>query len=219
MIPQPEKPNRSGAKSSRRQAPVIDPFASNPDAQSDFSGSLGSDSFGRTTNQTPAFANEGSAQRGEPGTMAQDALDAVKGVMGEVTAQAKEFASSLTDELGSSAKSGVRRGSDMMQGFAQAMQTAARELDSQSPGTAQRVRRTAQQIETLSDSIRDRSVSELFAAATDLARRQPTAFITGAVFAGFALSRFLKSTSVSSTSTSPPNPDIDVAGGQPGSTL
>ena len=210
MTPQPDKPARSS--SSRGRSPASDPLGSRPESRP------GSDSLGQTTNHTSAFA-EGSAQRGEPATMAQDALEAVKGVMGEVTAQAKDFASSLTDELGSSAKSGVRRGSDMMQGFAQAMQTAARELDSQSPGTAQRVRRTAQQIETLSDSIRDRSVSELFAAATDLARRQPTAFITGAVFAGFALSRFLKSTNVSSTSTSPPNPDIDVAGGQPGSTL
>jgi hypothetical protein len=132
----------------------------------------------------------------EPGTLAQEAVDAAKDLLGNVTAQARDLASNVTGELSSSAEAGVRRGADVMRAFAQAMQTAAQDLEEQSPASAERVRRTARQIETFSDSIRDRTVTDLFTAASDMARRQPTAFVTGAVLAGFALSRFLKSRGV-----------------------
>jgi len=136
----------------------------------------------------------------EPGTLAQDAVDAAKDLLGNVTAQARDLASNVTGELSSSAEAGVRRGADVMRAFAQAMQTAAQDLEEGSPASAERVRRTARQIETFSDSIRDRTVTDLFTAASDMARRQPTAFVTGAVLAGFALSRFLKSRGVGSAS-------------------
>ena len=131
----------------------------------------------------------------QSGNLGQETVDAAKALAQEVTSQAKELASNVTDELSTSAKAGVERGSDVMRGFARAMHTAARELDSQSSASAQRVHRAANQIESFSDSIRDRSIGELLSAASDMARRQPTAFVTGAVIAGFALSRFLKSSS------------------------
>lgn len=43
-----------------------------------------------------------------------------------------------------------------------------------------------------SDSLRDKDLGQLIAAATDVAKRNPVAFIGGAILLGFAASRFLK---------------------------
>jgi hypothetical protein len=180
MISQADKPG--GAKAPRRHA--SSGGAHHPP----------SDSY--TANQESA---EPGAQRRkasqQSGNLGQETIDAAKALAQGITAQARDLASNVTDELSTSAKAGVERGSDVMDGFARAMHTAARELDSQSQASAQRVHRAANQLERFSDSIRDKSVAELLSAASDLARRQPTAFVTGAVIAGFALSRFLKSSS------------------------
>jgi hypothetical protein len=80
-----------------------------------------------------------------------------------------------------------------MQGFARAISCAAGELEDQSPTVARYVRDAASQVDSLSSNIRGRSVTELMQAATDLARSQPAVFFAGAMAAGFALSRFLKS--------------------------
>ena len=58
---------------------------------------------------------------------------------------------------------------------------------------AQYVREAAGKIDGLSGIIRNRNVNELLQAASDLARSQPVLFFGGAIAAGFALSRFLKS--------------------------
>jgi hypothetical protein len=88
-----------------------------------------------------------------------------------------------------------------MQGFARAISCAADELEGQSPRVAKSVRDAAGKIEGLSDNLSHRSVDDLMKAATELARSQPTMFIAGAVVAGFALSRFLKSSANGSPQT------------------
>jgi hypothetical protein len=55
------------------------------------------------------------------------------------------------------------------------------------------VRDTAERISGFSSNVGNRSVNELAKAASDLVRQQPVLFFGGAVAAGFALSRFLKS--------------------------
>lgn len=51
----------------------------------------------------------------------------------------------------------------------------------------------ARYIERTADALRERQVEDLASTVVDFARRQPAAFIGGAVLAGFVLSRFLKS--------------------------
>jgi hypothetical protein len=87
-----------------------------------------------------------------------------------------------------------------MQGFARAITTAAGELEGQSPMVARYVRDVGKQVEVLSQNLRGRSITDLMGAASDLARAQPVVFIAGAVAAGFALSRFLKSSASRSSS-------------------
>jgi hypothetical protein len=114
--------------------------------------------------------------------------------------QASAFAADVGHELGQTAEEQKVRGVEAMQGFAHAINTAAKELERQSPMVARYARDAAQQVETLSNNLRGRSVTDLMHAASDLARAQPAMFIAGAVASGFMLSRFLKS-SASRTGT------------------
>jgi ElaB/YqjD/DUF883 family membrane-anchored ribosome-binding protein len=122
-----------------------------------------------------------------------DIKEAAKTATRAVKEQAGEFAADIGHELSKTAEVQKMRGVEAMQGFARAIDSAAAQLEQQSPRIARSVREAAHQVEGLSNNISNRSVDELLKAATDLARRQPMLFIGGAVAAGFALSRFLKS--------------------------
>lgn len=112
-----------------------------------------------------------------------------------VREQASSFASDIGEELGATAEQQKQRGVESMQGFVHAINTAAAELDQQSPMLAGYVRDAAEKIGRLSHDIGNRDVQDLMRSASDLARSQPMLFFGGAVVAGFALSRFLKSSS------------------------
>lgn len=131
--------------------------------------------------------------------VADVAKDAARATYDAVSAQASELASSVAGELETSAEDQKRRGAETMRTFAGAVQHAAAELDQQSPVVARQFRTAAQKVEGLSESLRDRSIRDLVNDASDLARRQPLWFFGGAIVAGFALSRFLKSSAVAST--------------------
>ena len=133
------------------------------------------------------------AVTGAAASLTADVKDAAQSLRRAATGQATEFASDVGHELKETAEQQKTRGVDALKGFAHAIETAAGELESQSPGVARHIREAAKSVEGLSNNLRNRSVDELMHAASDLARSQPGVFIVGAVAAGFALSRFLKS--------------------------
>ena len=126
-------------------------------------------------------------------SLSKDLKEAAKTASRAVKDQASEFATSVGHELSKTAEDQKARGVDAIQCFARAITCAAAELEGQSPRVAQSVRDAAKKVEGLSENISNRNVDELMKAATELARSQPMLFIGGAVAAGFALSRFLKS--------------------------
>ena len=134
--------------------------------------------------------------------VADVAKDAAKATYDAVSAQASELASSIAGELETSADDQKRRGAETMRTFAGAVQHAAADLDQQSPIVARQFRTAAQKVENLAGSLRDRNIRDLVNDASELARRQPLWFFGGAIVAGFALSRFLKSSAVASTQSS-----------------
>jgi hypothetical protein len=121
------------------------------------------------------------------------ATETAKSVASAVSAQASQVVSDVGDELTSTAEQQKERGALSIRGFAQAIHTAANELDQQSPKIAHRFHDAARSIESFSDNLKDRSVRELIDGVSDLARRQPVTFLAGAIVAGFTLARFLKS--------------------------
>jgi len=137
----------------------------------------------------------GDAVREASGQIGAVAKEAMRATVNVVSAQAAELTSNITEELSATAESQKERGADAMHRFAKAIRTAAQDLDSGSPEIARQVRAAAGSLDSLSDNLHAKSVGDLFLAAQDFARSQPAAFFAGAVIAGFAFSRFLRSSS------------------------
>ena len=125
--------------------------------------------------------------------LAHVAKSAAKDTYDAVTAEATELASNVGDELTHAVERQKQRGVDVMVGFARAITTAADEMAQESPIVAKQFRGAARSVGRLSDDLRDRSVRELIEIASGYARQQPAAFFVGAMAAGFALTRFMKS--------------------------
>jgi len=117
---------------------------------------------------------------------AQAAADALR-------QQASEFAGDVGQELSRTGEAQKARGVEAMRGLARAIDSAAEELEDQSPTVARTVHEAARGVKSLSDDLSNRNVSELIDSATQLARARPALFIGGSIAAGFALARFLKS--------------------------
>jgi len=162
-----------------------------------------------------AFASEtDKSAKAAAGTVAADPLDiaqaakeTAKAAVEAASTQAAEFIGHVGDELGQSAEKQKRQGADAIKGFARAIHRAGDEIDSQSPAISHQFHSVAQHVETLSDSIREKSVRDLFTSASNLARAQPAVFFAGAAVAGFALARFIKSSAMHpQDDVSQPNP-------------
>lgn len=76
---------------------------------------------------------------------------------------------------------------------ARAVHGAASEIESQSPRTAALIHETANSLERASSALSRQSVDQLAETMGSFARKHPAAFFTGTIVAGFALTRFLKS--------------------------
>jgi hypothetical protein len=115
--------------------------------------------------------------------------------------QAQKTASVATDRLKNRARDKARdlaeqqkaAGADQLGGMAHAMEAAAGELQKQMPLAAEYVDDVAARLDDLASALRERSVDDMLGNVSDFARRQPAVFFAGAIAAGFALSRFAKS--------------------------
>jgi hypothetical protein len=125
--------------------------------------------------------------------------------------QAAQFAQDVGDELTKTGEGQKARGAEALRQFARVIDSAAGELDSQSPTVARSVREAARRVNGLSENIANRNVNELLDSATRLARAQPALFLGGSVAAGFALARFLRSSARSRSGAPSPmtNPRQD----------
>jgi hypothetical protein len=84
-------------------------------------------------------------------------------------------------------------GADQIGGVANAMDAAAGELERQMPMAAGYIDDVAKQLDAVASALRERSVDDMLGNVANFARKQPALFFAGAVAAGFALSRFAKS--------------------------
>jgi hypothetical protein len=105
------------------------------------------------------------------------------------------------DKLVSTMEQQKAAGADFVSGMAGAMRRASHEFGDV-PQAAQYIRLAADQIDSVSDAFRRRDLNQLVADVQDFARRQPTAFMGAAVLAGFAVMRFLKTSTAGSAATS-----------------
>jgi len=128
-------------------------------------------------------------------SMADSSTDTLKGRASDFVDAAKGVASQATDKLKETVDGQKTAGADYVHGIADAMRRAAREFDSEVPIAATYMRKAADQVENVSQSIKNGDVEDLVRTAQTFARRQPTAFFGIAALAGFGIIRFLKSSS------------------------
>jgi hypothetical protein len=127
------------------------------------------------------------------GSIASEVKESARTAGQAVGDQAMAFVSDLGEQVSKKVDDQKLRGVEAIRALAGAADTAAQQLEQQSPQVAGYVRGAAERVRGLSKTIEERNLSELLRNATDAAKSNPAAFFAGAVLAGFALSRFLKS--------------------------
>jgi hypothetical protein len=140
--------------------------------------------------------------------LAGDSADALKVHASDLADAAKEVASQATDKLKDAVNDRKSSGAEYVGTIAETMRRAAREFDADIPIAGTYIRKAAEQVDNVSQGIKNGNLGDLVQNAQSFARRQPTAFLGIAVLAGFGVVRFLKSSaessSTSGTSTSMP---------------
>jgi hypothetical protein len=106
-----------------------------------------------------------------------------------------EAAAPLRENARKMAEEQKEAGADRLAEFGHAVHGAASGLERELPQAARLVHSAADNIQSASSRLRERSIDDLVQMYDAFARRQPAAAFAGAVLAGFALSRFLKSSS------------------------
>ena len=118
---------------------------------------------------------------------AESLKEEVKDRAGRLLDEAKDRARSAMDER----KEGLAQD---VGDFAHALRASASDLEEHNKAyVAHYVQQAASSVEQIADTLQRQDLTDLMRRTEDFARRQPGLFIGGAVAAGFALARFLKS--------------------------
>jgi hypothetical protein len=133
--------------------------------------------------------------------IAGESADKLKGQASDLVDAAKDVASQAADKVKDTVADKKGAGADYVGSLADTIRRAAREFDTDLPLAGTYIRKAASQVESVSDSIRTGEFSDVVRNAQAFARRQPTAFLGLAVLTGFAVVRFLKSSSEGSGSS------------------
>jgi len=144
-----------------------------------------------------------SDERNDPGASRPQQDEGSAPSVSATMEQAQKTATAATDRIKNRARDIAREmaeqqktaGADQLGGMAHAMEAAGGELQKQMPLAAEYVDDVAARLDDLASTLRERSVDDMLSNVSDFARRQPAVFFAGAVAAGFALSRFAKSSS------------------------
>ncbi|RAI41779.1 hypothetical protein CH338_02185, partial [Rhodoplanes elegans] len=184
-------------------------------ATSGSSGAGGSSAGGPSAGARPGGPQAGSPQAGSSQDELRRDAEQVAEEVRQVAANAKNVAGSVKDEVvsvaadmrdqaaamaeplqqkgRSLAEEQKQAGAQRVRGVARAISSAADDLDDEMPQAAAWIRRGASQLETISQSVRDKSVEDLARDTERFARNNTAAFFGLSLVAGFALARFLKS--------------------------
>lgn len=154
---------------------------------------------GKTTSRT-----SGTRSRARRGVGDSDALSSANESMTESTSM-QPASSGIVGKVRERATAQLNtqkdRATDGLGSIAQAVrQTTGKLREERQDTIAQYVDKAAEQIERLSNTLREKDVAELLEDAQRFARRQPALFIGGSFAAGLIAARFLKSSNDSRSS-------------------
>ena len=115
---------------------------------------------------------------------------------GELRRQAEDTAKGVRQRARSAVDHQKDAAVGRIEGVAHALRSASDDLRERGqPMVAEYSRQVAEGLESMADSLSRRNVDDLVGGVEDFARDRPVAFIGGAMVAGFALARFMKSSS------------------------
>jgi ElaB/YqjD/DUF883 family membrane-anchored ribosome-binding protein len=159
-------------------------------------GSLGGTSRGDTLKSLSEQAMEaGRDLKDKAADLGGASTDKLKDQASELAGAAKDMAGQAADKIKEAVSDKKSAGADYVGSLAETIRRAGREFDNDLPIAGKYIRKAASQVENVADSIRSGDFNDLVRNAQSFARRQPTAFLGIAAFAGFAAVRFLKSSS------------------------
>jgi hypothetical protein len=151
-------------------------------------------SLTRATDDLGGKAREiGRDLKDQASELAGSVTETVKSQAANLTEQARDVASDAGEKMKTAVADQKSAGADYIGNVAEVVRRASYEFDSQLPQAGHYIRQAAAQINTVSDALRTRDISELAGDVQDFARKQPAAFFGAAVLAGFAAVRFFKS--------------------------
>jgi len=144
--------------------------------------------------------------------------DQAKQTIDQATRQTKDEISNVTGQVRRQADSLISEQKDMaadrLSTLASTLRESSRQLQDQNEGTMGRYADViADQVESVSDFLRNRNAGDLLGDIQRLARQQPELFVAGSLAVGFLVGRFIKGPSRSALRESQDNPSYYGQGG------
>ena len=165
----------------------------NPANPSDpLSGAGTSQTQGTAQTQGPNQTYGGAEPHGE----GEHLTDRARRKAGELMEQAGDSAEAMRERARSAVNQQKDAAAGRIEGVAQALRSASDDLEQRGqPMVAQYSRQVAEGLESMANWVSRRNIDDLVGGVEDFARQRPVAFMGGAMVAGFALARFMKSSS------------------------
>jgi hypothetical protein len=141
----------------------------------------------QSTTQTGVEAAQGAGEH---------LTDRARKKAGELMEQAGETAQDMRERARSAVDQQKDAAAGRIEGVAQALRSASDDLEHRGqPMVAEYSRQVAEGLESMANWVSKRNIDDMVGGIEDFARQRPIAFMGGAMVAGFALARFMKSSS------------------------
>jgi hypothetical protein len=148
------------------------------------------------TQGTPRTQSGAEATHGEREHLTERARRKAGELAGELKRQAQDSAQDMRERALSAVDEQKEAAVGGIEGVAQALRSASDDLRERGqPVAAEYSRQVADGLESMANWVHTRNLDDFVGGVEDFARQRPVAFIGGAMVAGFALARFIKSSS------------------------
>lgn len=131
--------------------------------------------------------------RDKAGETARNLKEQAGDTLEAVRTEGQNLATAARDKAEQVAEQQKAAGAEQGHHLADAVRRVADDLEDTSPEIARHVRSAAESVDNVATALRERSVGDLIGQVNAFAHRQPVAFFGAAMAAGFALTRFARS--------------------------
>jgi hypothetical protein len=153
---------------------------------------------GDKSTQTADFQSLGQEARAVASQAGEQVTSTVREQAAKVADKARTVASDAGSKIGRALDEQRASGADYIHNVAGLVHQAADVFDQEVPQASRYLYQAAQQLDTVAETVRTKSVNDAVSDIQDFARRQPALFFGGALLLGFAAVRVFKSSAPAS---------------------